>query len=246
MSVFWFVLAAVALIGAAVLMYVDRGRARPNPEPAAPRGRADWARLRGLDHAVGEEGLTARWRRGAFEGGPGPAAVDVAKGLLDGSQMYVMDLRSEDSGDSGDSAAVGAERAPAAGLGTVVALQRPMGSTAVFDLRSETSPAPGEPDVHILGAVGRFFAFSNDLAVARRVCDRRMVAFAEAVPERIDTMWSEDDWTFAWLSAGSAPDDWDDAIAAIARFTDLVRVLPPDHSPSGPVAASHDPGGPRP
>lgn len=241
MSVFWFVLAAVALIGAVVLMYFDRDRAGGRSEPAVPQGRADWARLRGLEHAEAAEGLTAGWRRGAFEGDASPAAVNVAMGLLDGSQMYVMDLRGAD-GAAGDPE----HPAAADGPGTVVALQRSVGSAVVFDLRSETSPAPDEQDVHILGAVGRFFAFSNDLAVARRVCDRRMVAFAEAVSSRIDTLWTEGDWTFAWLAAGCSPDDWDDAIAAIARFTDLVRVLPPDRSQPDPVSAAHDPGAPRP
>ncbi|WP_182358138.1 hypothetical protein [Tomitella gaofuii] len=232
MSIFWFVLAALALIGAVALMYLDRNK----PEPAV-LGRRDWADARGLVYADAEPGFTAEWRRGVFEEFPHTRAVDVAMGLLDGAQMYVTDIEVPPQ--------VGQDAA-AAQRETVVCLQRAVGSPVVFDLRAETSPAPTEPEVHILGAVGRFFAFSNDLGVARRVCDRRMVAFAEAVPECVDTLWSEGDWTFAWLVPGASPDDCDDAVAALARFTSLLRVLPPALGGPVPRAMAHDPGSPRP
>lgn len=240
MSIFWFVLAALALIGAVALMYLDRSSSKSEPAVA---GRADWAEARGLVHSDTEPGLTTGWRRGVFEELPDAKAVDVAIGLLDGAQMYVMDL--EVPGDRETDADSGAA-ASAPQRETVVALQRSVGSPVVFDLRAETAPAPEDPGVHILGAVGRFFAFSNDLAVARRVCDRRMVSFAEAVPERIDTLWSEEDWTFAWLRPGSSPDDCDDAIAALSRYTALLRVLPPSQGGPVPQAMAHDPGSPRP
>lgn len=232
MSTFWFVLAALALIGAVVLMYLGRRR----PQPVA-QTRAEWARIRGLDHVEADPGLASRWRRGVFEEYPEAQPIEVAQGLLDGSQMYVMDLRVDTphQGPGPDETHVE----------TVVCLQRPIGSPVVFDLRSETSPAPAEDEVHILGAVGRFFAFSDDLGVARRVCDRRMVTFAEAAPECVDALWSDGDWTFAWLAAGASPDDWDDAIASLSRFTALLRVLPPDRARMAPGAAIHDPGSPR-
>ncbi len=234
MSIFWFVLAALALFGAVALMYLDRRK----PEPVVET-REDWAHARGLVHSAVEPEITAGWSRGAFEEYQGARAVDVAMGLLDGSQMYIADLEvPAEPAPHGE--------APAPQRETVVCLQRPAGSPVVFDLRSETSPAPTESGVHILGAVGRFFAFSNDLGVARRVCDRRMVAFAEAVPECVDTLWSEDDWTFAWLAPGSTHDDCDDAIAALARFTALLRVLPPAQGRAVSGAAVHDPGSPRP
>ncbi len=239
MSIFWFVLAALALIGAVALMYLDRSS---KTEPVVT-GRADWAEARGLVHSDAEPGLTTGWRRGVFEEIPDARAVDVAIGLLDGAQMYIMDL--EPAGAHEAEAEPGAAGA-APQRETVVALQRSVGSPVVFDLRAESAPAPVDAGVHILGSVGRFFAFSNDLAVARRVCDRRMVAFAEAVPERIDTLWSEEDWTFAWLRPGSSPDDCDDAIAALSRYTALLRVLPPSQGGPVPQAMVHDPGSPRP
>src|SRR5699024_5661242 len=129
---------------------------------------------------------------------------------------------------------------------TVVALQRSVGSPVVFDLRAETAPAPEDPGVHILGAVGRFFAFSNDLAVARRVCDRRMASFAEAGPARIDTLGSQEDGTFAWLRPGSSPDDCDDAIPALSQSTALLHVPPPLQGGPVPQAMAHEPGSRRP
>lgn len=234
MSTFWFILAGLALIGAIVLMYLDRAR----PEPAK-HSRSEWANLRGLDYTPEMPSLDTSWKRGVFDEIDDGHAVEVAGGLYDGSQLYLFDLRYVDVFE-----APGGKPTEQVETITVLALQRPIGSAVVFDLRSETSPAPREDNVNILGAVGRFFAFSDDLDVARRVCDRRMVAFAEAAPEAIEVLWSEGDWAFCWLTEKAGADDWDDAIAALARFSSLLRVLPPDRPRRDVKPAAHDPGHP--
>ena len=234
MSTFWFILAGLALVGAVVLIYLDRAR----PEPAKLK-RAEWANLRGLDYTPEMSTLEGRWKRGVFDEVEDGHAVDVAGGLFEGSQLYLFDLRYTDLVD-----VPGGKQAEQIETITVLALQRPIGSAVVFDLRSETSPAPREDDVSILGAVGRFFAFSDDLDVARRVCDRRMVSFAEAAPEVIEVLWSERDWSFCWLAETASASDWDDAIAALARFSSLLRVLPPDRPRPVPEAGVRDPGHP--
>lgn len=234
MSTFWFLLAGLALIGAIVLMYLDRAR----PEPAK-HSRSEWANLRGLDYTADMPALDSGWKRGVFDEIEDGNPVEVASGLYDGSQLHLFDLRYVDVVDGSGGKQVEQEETI-----TVVALQRPVGSAVVFDLRSETSPAPREDHVNILGAVGRFFAFSDDLDVARRVCDRRMVAFAEAAPDAIEVLWSEGDWAFCWLAETATADDWDDAIAALARFSSLLRVLPPDRPRPDPKTIAHDPGRP--
>lgn len=232
MSTFWFILAGLALVAAVVLMYLDR--ARPGP---VKHSRAEWANLRGLDYTPAMPSLEKRWKRGVFEEIEDGHAVEVSGGLFEGSQLYLFDLRYTDVYET-----AGGKPAEQVETATILALQRPIGSTVVFDLRSETSPAPREENVNILGAVGRFFAFSDDLDVARRVCDRRMVAFAEAAPEVIDVLWSEGDWSFCWLADSASASDWDDAIAALARFSSLLRVLPPDRPRRTPKSVPHDPG----
>lgn len=234
MSIFWFVLAGLALIGAVVVLYIDRAR----PEPVK-HSRSEWAELRGLSYSAVMPSLEGRWKRGVFDEIEDGHVVEVAEGLFEGAQLYLFDVRYTDVYD-----APGGKQAEQSETITILALQRPIGSAVVFDLRSETSPAPREENVNILGAVGRFFAFSDDLDVARRVCDRRMVAFAEAAPEVLEVFWSEGDWAFCWLAESSGASDWDDAIAALARFSSLLRVLPPDRSRRAPKTGSHDPGHP--
>ncbi|WP_038171519.1 hypothetical protein [Tomitella biformata] len=234
MSTFWFVLAGLALLGAVMLMYLDRAR----PEPAK-HSRSEWAAIRGLDYTPAMDSLEGRWKRGVFDEVEDGHAVEVAGGLYEGSQLYLFDLRFADVVET-----PGGKQSEQVETITILALQRPIGSAVVFDLRSETSPAPREDEVNILGAVGRFFAFSDDLDVARRVCDRRMVAFAEAAPEVIEVLWSEGDWSFCWLAETASANDWDDAIAALARFSSLLRVLPPDRPRTAPTPAVHDPGHP--
>lgn len=234
MSTFWFVLAGLALIGAVVLMYLDRAR----PEPAT-HSRAEWSSLRGLDYTPAMPALEGRWKRGVFDEVEDGHAVEVSGGLYEGSQLYLFDVRFTDLVEG-----PGGKQAEQVQAITILALQRPIGSSVVFDLRSETSPAPREDDVNILGAVGRFFAFSDNLEVARRVCDRRMVTFAEAAPEAIEVLWSEGDWAFCWLAESATDGDWDDAIAALARFSSLLRVLPPDRPRREAKPAAHDPGHP--
>ena len=181
MSTLWFILAGLALIAAVVLMYLDR--ARPGP---AKLSRSEWADVRGLDYTPAMPSLENRWKRGVFDEIDDGHAVEVAGGLYEGSQLYMFDLRYNDVYET-----PGGKHAEHTETITILALQRPVGSSVVFDLRSENSPAPREEEVNILGAVGRYFAFSDDLDVARRVCDRRMVSFAEAAPEAYDVSEAE-------------------------------------------------------
>ena len=231
MSTVWFVLAGVCLLAAAVLMYLDRDR--PTPPPPS---RSQWAEARGLDYRPAAPELEGTWHRGVFDDSREVRIVEVAEGLYEQNQMYVFDVQlPEEHLEDG-------EQREAATAITVVAMQRPMGSPVVFDLRSEHSPAPGEDEVEMLGAVGRFFAFSDDLDVARRVVDRRMVAFAEAAPDSVEALWSEDDWVLCWAAPGAAGSDHDDAIAALARFSGLLAVLPPDRPRPAPRRPLADPG----
>lgn len=217
MSVLWFFLAFLALAGAGALLYVDKHRHTRHDHV-----RESWARDRGLNFEADAPDLERVWRRGVF-----PTArrvVDVAGGTFQGQQLYVFDVEE---------------------ASTVIALQRPLGSPVGFDLRSDALPPPREPYLRLFGAIGTRIAYSTDLEVARRVCDRRMVAYADTVPDCVHVLWTEDDWALASLPINSTSDDWDDGIAALVHFSDLLRVLPPSAPPRRAHAAVHDPGHPH-
>jgi hypothetical protein len=201
MTATWFGLAVIALLGAVALLYVDRTRRR-----RSGKVRQIWAKAQGYRYTDADRDLPGRWSRAVLANQEFLGAVDVVEGVRRGEEFVLFDL--EDTV-------------------TVVAVRREVGSDVDLDLRLRSTPPPKDPDMNLLGSLGPRIIFSTDLDVARRVCDQRMVAFTHSVPDVVQMLWSEREWTLGTLSVGSTGRDWDAAIDTVTRLSGLLHVLPP-------------------
>ncbi|WP_255450496.1 hypothetical protein [Skermania sp. ID1734] len=216
----WFGLAAIAFIGAGALLYIDHiQRARSG------HVRQVWAKAQGYTFTPEEPQLPATWRRAALAKQDYLSAVDVVSGMRRGEKFYLFDLEE---------------------TATIVAVQRDIGSDVDIDLRLKSMSPPKDADMELLGAMGPRIVFATDLEIARRVCDQRMVAFAESLPPKLQMLWSEGSWTLGSLPVTSTGREWDEAIDAVTRLSGMLHVLPPVRQPQGFRSTRPDPGRPRP
>lgn len=197
----WFGLAAIALVGAVALLYIDRSR-----RDQVGRVRQMWAKAQGYTYSSYDEAIVLQFGRAALAKPEHTTAVDLVRGVRRGEKFVLFDVEE---------------------TATIVAVQRPVGSGVDIDLRLKSTPPPREADMELLGSIGPRVVFATDIDVARRVCDQRMAAFTESVPANLALIWSENDWTLGSLPLGSTGRDWDSAIDAVARLSGMLHVLPP-------------------
>ncbi|WP_308221172.1 MULTISPECIES: hypothetical protein [Nocardia] len=219
MTAMWFGLAAVALVGAIVLLYFDRLQRQ-----RTGHARQVWAKSQGYTYVSVEPALPSTWRRGALAKLGYLSAVDVVSGIRKGEKFVLFDL--EDSA-------------------TLVAVRRQIGSDIDVDMRLKTASPPKDHDLELLGAIGDRVVFATNPEIARHAVDQRMVAFIEALPDTVQMLWSEGNWTLGMLLVGTTPKDWESAIDAVLRLSGLLHVLPPVSEPRFDDGG-HDPGRPRP
>lgn len=221
----WFGLAAIALVGAIVLLYFDRLQRQRTGHV-----RQVWAKSQGYTYVSVEPSLAANWRRGAMAKLGYLSAVDVVSGNRKGEKFVLFDL--EDAA-------------------TLVAVRRQIGSDIDIDLRLKTAAPPKDHDLELLGAIGDRVVFATNPDIARHAVDQRMVAFIESLPDSVQQLWSEGNWTLGMLSVGTSSREWEAAIDAVLRLSGLLHVLPPvagggdgrrDPEPREPEP--HDPGHP--
>lgn len=217
MTIVYFVIAALALAGAAVLLWLDRQRSTEKRHH-----RAVWGDRHGFAYRESDTKLRKVFRRAAMDVPDHVAVRDVAYGTYQDAEAVVFDL---------------AETA------TVIAVRRSAPSPVIVDLRHEDVLAPAEDDVELLGAMGPRVMFSNDLEVARRVCDRRMIALATKAPAFIEVLWTEGKWAIGSMPLTADDAKLDAGLDVVRRFADLLRVLPPVQDPQGPPDP-RDPHGP--
>lgn len=201
----WFSLAALALVAGAALLVLDARR-----RTARSRARREWAAGRGLRFTSADPVITAQFSCGVFTRGGAGRALDLATGPHAGTTVHVFDLEQRGTVTA-----------------TVVALQRPTASATVLELRLNSSDAPQEAGTDLLGPVGTRFAFTSDLESARRAVDQRMVSLADATGSDVPVLWGEGSWVLAAVDPAAGPQRWDEVVAVLGRFADLLRVLPP-------------------
>ncbi|MFI8569318.1 hypothetical protein ACIGGF_22435 [Rhodococcus sp. NPDC078407] len=201
MTAMWFGLAAIALVGAVALLYIDRSK-----RDQSGRLRQMWAKAQSYDYRPHDRELVGRFSRAALSKPEFDVALGVVTGVRRGEEFVLFDVEE---------------------TGTIVAVQRAVGSDVDIDLRPRSTPPPRDEDMELLGSIGPRVVFATDIDIARRVCDQRMAAFTESVPEHLQLLWSEKDWTLGLLPLGSSGRDWDAAIDAVARLSGLLHVLPP-------------------
>ncbi|MTE14825.1 hypothetical protein GLP40_18885 [Nocardia sp. CT2-14] len=197
----WFGLAAIALVGAIVLLYFDRLQRQRTGHV-----RQVWAKSQGYTYVSVEPALASTWRRGALAKLGYLSAVDVVSGNRKGEKFVLFDL--EDAA-------------------TLVAVRRQIGSDIDIDLRLKTAAPPKDHDLELLGAIGDRVVFATNPDVARHAVDQRMVAFIESLPDTVQQLWSEGNWTLGMLPVGSVAKDWEMAVDAVLRLSGLLHVLPP-------------------
>jgi hypothetical protein len=217
MTIIYLVLGVLALAGAAVLLYLDRRRS-----DMSHHQRASWGEQHGFKFRESDSKLRKVFTRAGMNV-PGHVEVsDVAYGEYDDAEAVVFDL---------------------VDTATVIAIRRSFPSRVVVDLRHEDVLAPAEDDVELLGAMGQRVMFSNNLDVARRVCDRRMVALANTAPTYVEVLWNEGNWALGSLPLTDDVEELDTALEVVRRFADLLRVLPPLQGPQD-APDPRDPHGP--
>ncbi|MCP2276351.1 hypothetical protein [Nocardia amikacinitolerans] len=220
MTAMWFGLAAIALVGAIVLLYFDRVQRQ-----RTGHARQVWAKAQGYTYVSVEPALPSTWRRGALAKLGYLSAVDVVSGIRKGEKFVLFDL--EDAA-------------------TLVAVRRQIGSDIDVDMRLKTASPPKDADLELLGAIGDRVVFATNPEIARHAVDQRMVAFIETLPDTVQMLWSEGNWTLGMLNVGTAAKDWESAIDAVLRLSGLLHVLPPVSDPRGTNKSEHDPGRPHP
>ncbi|MDV6262716.1 hypothetical protein [Rhodococcoides yunnanense] len=216
MTAMWFGLAAIALIGAVALLYIDRSK-----RDQSGRLRQMWAKAQGYDYRPHDEELVTRFSRAALSKPEFDVALGVVTGVRRGEEFVLFDVEE---------------------TATIVAVQRSVGSDVDIDLRPRSTPPPRDEDMELLGSIGPRVVFATDVDIARRVCDQRMAAFTESVPENLQLLWSEKDWTLGSLPLGSSGRDWDAAIDAVARLSGMLHVLPPVRGSAVYGARAGEPG----
>nr|WP_254925459.1 MULTISPECIES: hypothetical protein [unclassified Rhodococcus (in: high G+C Gram-positive bacteria)] len=212
----WFGLAAIALVGAVALLYIDRSK-----RDQSGRLRQMWAKAQGYEYRPHDEELVTRFSRAALSKPEFDVALGVVTGVRRGEEFVLFDVEE---------------------TGTIVAVQRSVGSDVDIDLRPRSTPPPRDEDMELLGSIGPRVVFATDVDIARRVCDQRMAAFTESVPENLQLLWSEKDWTLGSLPLGSSGRDWDAAIDAVARLSGMLHVLPPVRGSAVYGARAGEPG----
>ncbi|WP_045824443.1 hypothetical protein [Williamsia herbipolensis] len=224
MTAVYFVIAAIALAGAAVLLWLDRRRAAVVRRERAVWGDGHGFRFVATERAAPEEvrDIRSELHRAAMDIEDHVEIVDITHGRYFGDEAVLFDL---------------------VDIGTIVAVRRSVASSVVIDVRQEKVLAPAEDDVELLGAMGRRVMFSTHLDIARRVCDRRMIALATNAPDYIEIIWNEGNWSVASMPLTNDPDRLDTALETVRRFTDLLRVLPPSTDPA-PRPDPRDPSSP--
>ncbi|MGW5452235.1 hypothetical protein [Nocardia sp. NPDC003979] len=206
MTAMWFGLAAIALVGAVVLLYFDRVQRQ-----RTGHARQVWAKSQGYTYVSVEPALASTWRRGALTKLGYLSAVDVVSGIRKGEKFVLFDL--EDAA-------------------TLVAVRRQIGSEIDVDMRLKTASPPKDHDLELLGAIGDRVVFATDPEIARHAVDQRMVGFIESLSDTVQMLWSEGNWTLGMLPVGSGSKDWETAIDAVLRLSGLLHVLPPVAEPN--------------
>ncbi|WP_431968092.1 hypothetical protein [Nocardia sp. bgisy134] len=220
MTAMWFGLAAIALVGAIVLLYFDRVQRQ-----RSGHARQVWAKAQGYTYVSVEPALPSTWRRGALAKLGYLSAVDVVSGIRKGEKFVLFDL--EDAA-------------------TLVAVRRQIGSDIDVDMRLKTASPPKDADLELLGAIGGRVVFATNPEIARHAVDQRMVAFIETLPDTVQMLWSEGNWTLGMLNVGTASKDWESAIDSVLRLSGLLHVLPPVSDSRGADNADNDSGRPHP
>ncbi|MDN5857980.1 MAG: hypothetical protein L0H84_05095 [Pseudonocardia sp.] len=214
----WFVIAVIALVIGAVLLFTDRSRGSGG---AGAKDRRKWAAMRGWEYLDTDPVLPSRWRYGTIhQGGPG-----VARNLISGDvptpdgprQAYVFDHEQGGRLNSILAAVQVQEQLPAA-----------------VELRLPSAPLPDDAGLDLLEPVGTRYAFVADPEAVRPLLTRRLAEASDAIGEDVELLWAEEAWVLATAPLGSSADRVQDLLADLAEVaTALEQGLGAMHGSAG-------------
>ncbi|WP_211257129.1 hypothetical protein [Corynebacterium oculi] len=110
---------------------------------------------------------------------------------------------------------------------TVLAVRRGAASDVVVDFRRRGVGEEASSDLHECGEVEGFLRFSTDTSAAERFSDERVSAALEAMPDFVRAVWCESDWVLAQLDRGTHGHDWEAIMAPMTWLADAAHALPP-------------------
>lgn len=218
----WFVVAALAGLGGAMLLAADYRK-----RTAHRRQRRRWARMRNWRFTDAETELPERWRQGPLAHGEPGQLRRVASGRLrtTGSDRQAHIVDHERRGEV--TAIVVAVRCSgsAEGPGPVVELWLP------------SEPFPTDPGLAMLGPVGGRYAFSTDIAATHPLILPELIEAADEVGDDVPVVWLEQGWVLAAAPATAAPDRWERLLRALGTIADELDPAPEAAQTEGEGAA---------
>jgi hypothetical protein len=195
----WFVIAVIALLLGAALLFADRSSGS-----GGARDRKKWAAMRGWEYLDTDPVLPSRWRYGTIhQGGPG-----VARNLMSGDvptpdgprQAYVFDHEQAGRLNS-----------------VLVAVQVQEVLPAAVELRLPSAPLPDDAGLDLLEPVGERYAFVSDAEAVRPLLTPRLADASDAVGSDVELLWAEESWVLATAPLGSDPERVQDLLADLAE-----------------------------
>ena len=196
----WFVIAVIALLLGAALLFFDRSRGGGS----GVKDRRRWAAMRGWEYLDTDPVLPSRWRYGTIhQGGPG-----VARNLISGEvptpdgprQAYVFD---HEQGGRLNS--------------VLVAVQVRNQLPAAVELRLPSAPLPDDAGLDLLEPVGERYAFVSDAEAVRPLLTKRLAGASDAVGDDIELLWAEESWVLATAPLDATTDRLQDLLADLAE-----------------------------
>lgn len=199
-STVWFVIAAVALIGGALMLFADR---RSGGSDVNVRERKRWAALRGWEYQAVDPVLPSRWRYGTIHmGGPG-----VARNLISGEVPTPDGPRMAHAFDHEQGGRI---------TSVLAAVQVQTTLPAAVELRLPTAPVPDDAGLELLEPVGERYAFVSDAEAVRPLLTPRLIDAADAVGGDVELLWAEETWVLAAVPVDSTPERLQDLLADLA------------------------------
>ena len=200
----WFVIAVVALLLGAVVLFADRKGSGRN------RDRRRWADLRDWEFLDTDPVLPSRWRFGTIhQGGPG-----VARNLISGDvptpdgprQAYVFDHEQ------------------AGRLSSVLAaVQLRSALPVAIELRLPSAPEP-DAGLDLLDRVGDRYAFVTDVDAARPLLTPHLATAGDSIGDDVELLWAEDTWVLAAAPLDATPERVQDLLADLAEVATALEL----------------------
>jgi hypothetical protein len=184
----WFVIAALAAAGGAMLLLSDRARSAGHG-----RDRRRWAEQKSWEFVDVDPVLPSRWRYGAVHQGGHGRALDLATGAV--------------PGPGGRRLAHVFDHEQAGQITGIVAAVRGVATLPVaLELRLPSAPLPDDAGLDSLGQVGERYAFVTSVARARPLVTADVARAADLVGEDVPLLWAEDTWVLATIDPGADPE----------------------------------------